>query len=222
MKNSLDNQAAYWDAVAKGKTFTHPLFVERFDNRLDKAARVLDIGCGYGRTLNALYDLGYRNLLGLDISEKMVQRGRKAYPHLDLRGLTPDAWSTLKGSVDMVILFAVLTCIPTNSGQMALVDKIEAVLKPGGLLYVSDYWLQSDARNRLRYRAAADKYGVYGVFELPEGAVFRHHDRPWVESLFARFAVLESDDIEVTTMNGHSSLGFQYVGRKMKGTCDDR
>ena len=79
---------------------------------------------------------------------------------------------------------------------------------------MSDFWLQEDGRNIKRYRAFEEKYGTYGVFELDEGVVLRHHDRAWVRSLLTRFTMIAQEDIEVTTMNGHQSLGFQYIGRK--------
>ena len=212
--NSIDHQAAYWDGAAREKTFTHPLNAALCKQLIPFEAKIVDIGCGYGRTCNTLYGLGYRDLLGLDISREMVARGKIAYPHLDLRVLTPDTWSTCEASADAVMVFAVLTCIPTNTGQTALVDNIAATMKPGGIVYISDYWLQADDRNQERYRAFAEKYGTYGVFELPDGAVFRHHDRGWVHALLSRFDRMALEDIEVTTMNGHKSLGFQYVGRK--------
>lgn len=214
MNDSIDNQAAYWDGVAAVKTFTHPLNVAVFEQLVPGEAKIVDIGCGYGRTCNTLYERGYRNLLGLDISRKMVARGRTAYPHLDLRALTPETWKIHAESVDAVILFAVLTCIPTNSAQTALVDNITTILKPGGIVYISDYWLQEDDRNRERYRAFAATYGIYGVFKLPEGAVVRHHDRAWVQALLSRFDAIALEDIAVITMNGHHSRGFQYFGRK--------
>ena len=59
-----------------------------------------------------------------------------------------------------------------------------------------------------------DKYGIYGVFELPEGTIVRHHDKDWILSLLRDFITVDLFDIEVTTMNGNTSLGFQYFGRK--------
>lgn len=219
---SLDKQTAYWDSVAGEKTFTHPLNAVVFKQLVPREATVIDIGCGYGRTCNALYELGYRNLLGLDISRRMVAHGRTAYPHLKLEALTPGTGSAHAESADAVILFAVLTCIPTNNGQTALMDKVAFILKPGGIVYISDYWLQKDDRNLDRYGAFEDKYGTYGVFELPGGAVVRHHDRTWVQSLLSRFDALALEDITVTTMNGHRSLGFQFFGRKKGGDLDAR
>lgn len=203
--------------MAGAKTFTHPLNIELFTKLVSMEAVVIDIGCGYGRTCSTLVDLGYQNVLGLDISREMVARGRKAFPHLDLRELTPGTWAAHAESADAVMLFAVLTCIPTDNGQTALMDKIAAILKPGGLVYISDYWLQTDDRNLERYRAYEEKYGIYGVFELPEGAVVRHHDRAWMNMLLTGFDKIAMADIEVITMNGHHSGGFQYFGQKVRG-----
>ncbi len=214
MADPLDSQAAYWDRVAKEKTFTHALNAETFKGLIPLDADVLDFGCGYGRIGNTLYGLGYRNVVGLDLSAEMIARGRTIYPHIHLKTATSERWPGHPDSFDAVILFAVLTCIPTDTGQKALLKQIDHVLRPGGILYISDYWLQKDDRNRHRYQVFEEQYGPYGVFELPEGAVFRHHERPWIRSLLYRFDTLHLDDIVVTTMNGHQSLGFQYFGKK--------
>lgn len=39
-------------------------------------------------------------------------------------------------SVDAVLLFTVLTCVPTDDGQQAIVREAGRVLRPGGLLYI--------------------------------------------------------------------------------------
>ncbi|NPA99984.1 MAG: class I SAM-dependent methyltransferase, partial [Crenarchaeota archaeon] len=44
---------------------------------IDKNHRILEIGCGNGRVLINLAEIGYRNLLGLDISLKLVQDAHK-------------------------------------------------------------------------------------------------------------------------------------------------
>lgn len=220
MADPLDSQTAYWNKVAEEKTFTHALDAEKFNRIVSLDADVLDFGCGYGRISNTLYEHGYRNVIGLDLSGKMIARGRAIYPHLHLKTATPERWPGLAESFDAVILFAVLTCIPTNKGQEVLLNQIGHVLRPGGILYISDYWLQTDDRNRHRYQVFEEKYGVYGVFELPDGAVFRHHDRPWLQSLLCHFDTLYQDDMTVTTMNGNQSQGFQYFGKKAEGGLD--
>jgi len=83
------------------------------------------------------------------------------------------------------------------------------------LVYISDLLVNSDQRNRERYEHFAKTYGCYGVFELPEGVVVRHHDREWIEELTRPFQRVEYESFKVTTMNGNVSAAFQYLGRKV-------
>ena len=43
-------------------------------NYFSKVDRILDLGCGAGRTTIALYRLGYSNVLGMDLSDGMIER----------------------------------------------------------------------------------------------------------------------------------------------------
>ena len=47
-----------------------------------KENSILEVGCNVGRNLNHLWNAGYKNLNGIEISEIAVARGLKAYPHL--------------------------------------------------------------------------------------------------------------------------------------------
>ena len=41
-----------------------------------KSAKILDIGCGDGLVADSLKERGFSDMVGLDISEKMVQLAR--------------------------------------------------------------------------------------------------------------------------------------------------
>ncbi len=207
-------QKDYWDSVSDAKEFTTPFQSNEFAKYLDLDSVILDVGCGYGRTLDELHRLGYRYLIGMDFSLGMIERGKQQTPYLDLR-LKKDAQIDLPdSSVDAVILFAVLTCIKSDEEQKALISEISRVLKPEGILYVNDFIINSDERNQARYRCFEEKYGIYGVFELPEGAVLRHHSEEWIEELLTDFLTLKYEHLIFTTMNGHTSNGFYFIGRK--------
>lgn len=203
----------YWNRVSADKEFTTPFQAEEFSKYVSPESLILDVGCGYGRTLNELYQNGYRNLMGIDFSRGMIERGKKEFPHLDLRVKETDRIDLPDDSADAVILFAVLTCIRTNEEQEQLLSEIRRVLKPGGVLYVNDFLLNTDERNLSRYEKYKDTYGIYGVFELPEGAVCRHHEEEWIRQLLKDFSVLTYERLTFTTMNGHKSNGFYYIGR---------
>jgi len=175
---------------------------------------ILDFGCGYGRCLGALFDAGYRNLTGFDLSPAMIAAARERYPEISFQELHTATIPLPDASVDGVLLFSVLTCVPTNDGQRALLAELQRVLRPGGLLYISDLWLQPDERNLDRYARDESKYGVYGVFDLPEGVTVRHHDPKWIETLTKDFEMLALDHVEVLTMNQNPAQAFQWFGSK--------
>lgn len=208
-------QQDYWDNVSEKKEFTTPFQAGDFSKYVKQDSYILDVGCGYGRTLNELYHSGYQNLIGIDFSSGMIERGKEQFPYLDLRvKKEADKIALPDASVDAVILFAVLTCIRTNEEQEQLLSEIKRVLKPNGILYVNDFLLNTDERNLSRYAKYKEIYGVYGVFELPEGAICRHHDESWIKQLLNDFSELEYNHLTFTTMNGNKSNGFYFIGEK--------
>ncbi|WP_432167917.1 class I SAM-dependent methyltransferase [Streptomyces sp. bgisy031] len=212
--SDLDRQIPYWDAAAATKTFTHPLHLPWLDG-IDRHAAILDYGCGYGRTLHELEQQGFDHLTGIDTSPGMIERARLLQPTARFAVLDTPPLSPYPDAVfDTAVLFAVLTCIPGEEAQHRLVDELHRVLKPGGILYVSDYVLQDDERNRSRYDRCAGRYDHYGVFETDDGAVFRHHPRSWFSSLLSGFEPLDTRDITVNTMSGHPARGIQLLVRK--------
>lgn len=204
----------YWDGVAQHKRFSHPMRLEWLERDLDTRARILDYGCGYGRTLEDLAQAGYQNVVGVDFSKAMLARCRQGFPGVNLIRNDGRTLPFESASIDAVLLFATLTCIPQNEAQRALIAEVERVLRPGGLLYISDLLLNEDMRNCERYERDAGVYGTFGVFELPEGVVVRHHRREWIKELTASFAQLEYEPFRVITMNGNTSAAFQYLGRR--------
>ena len=174
----------------------------------------MDYGCGYGRTCAELHAHGYGHVTGLDISEKMIAKGQSLFPELDLRVQRSDMLPFLPETFDACLMFAVLTCIVTDSGQERVVAEVSRVLRRGGLLYISDYPLQEDERNRKRYQAFSDTYGTFGVFQLSDGGVVRHHDMVTIHHLLAGLELVDEDFFEVATMNGNPARVFQILARK--------
>jgi SAM-dependent methyltransferase len=212
---TVDLQIAYWDRIGPTKTFAHPVDLERLNEYLEPDARILDFGCGYGRVLGLLSSHGYHNLLGVDPAPAMVAAARERFPTIAFNHLgDPPHVEVPDASVDAVLLISVLTCVPGDDAQRAIVGEASRVLGAGGLLYISDLWLQSDGRNVERYEECRPKYGVYGVFDLPEGVTVRHHDRRWIAELTSGYEPVALSEIQVQTMNGHAATAFQWFGRK--------
>jgi ubiquinone/menaquinone biosynthesis C-methylase UbiE len=213
--NKNHDQKKYWDKAAEEKEFPTPFQINEFKKHVSKNMNILDVGCGYGRTLNELHDQGFNNLTGIDYSQGMINRGLKLYPYLNLIKNDGDKIPFPDNEFDVVVLIAVLTSNVKDEEQENLISEISRVLKDNGILYITDFLINQDERNLERYNKYKDKYGIYGIFELPEGAVLRHHTEEHVLNLTRNFEELVFEKTVFNTMNGHKSNGFYYMGRKM-------
>ena len=125
----------YVDAVSKvGLWDSERLLVAKYLSRDD---RILDIGCGAGRTTIALYGLGYLKVRGVDLSEGMIERAvplaeRAGYPVPFEVG---DATGLRYGdeSFDGALFSAQgLMCIPGGDNRLQALHEVRRVLRPGG------------------------------------------------------------------------------------------
>lgn len=211
---NIDNQKEYWNKVADKKTFTHPVDFELLNKFVGRQDKIIDFGCGYGRVVKLLLDRGYADVVGFDTSNELVNRGR-FLDNLPLFHIgDPSDLPVEDNSINCVLLFAVLTCIPSNQGQLELIELICSKLKPGGLIYISDYYLQECSTETERYDFLNDDKSNFGVFSLPEGATFRHHTKEWISTLTKGFNILIEKPIQVMTMNGHRASAFQILLQK--------
>ena len=91
-------------------------FLKKYYKELNLNMSILDAGCGYGRNLNLLYNLGFKNLTGID----MIKRKKfKKYKYQE-KDLTKDE---IEGSYDIVLCNFVLMFINTKD-QLKVIDKL--------------------------------------------------------------------------------------------------
>jgi len=209
----LDSQIPYWNRVAWEKEFTQPLDAELLERHVPRSARVLDVGCGYGRLTAELARRGYARVVGVDASQEMIRRGRTLHPGVDLRSVRGDVLPFWERSFDAVLLVDVLTCLPSDEDLSFLLEEVARVLGPGGVVVVSDHVLQDGGEVAERYADGESRYGVRGVFELPEGVVLRHFCEKSLERLLAPFEPVHHAPLDVPTAAGDRARGFQFVGR---------
>ena len=211
---ATSDQTPFWDAAAAAKRFTHPLDHGRFAALVARDARILDYGCGQGRLCGELAALGFTGLLGVDTSAEMIRLARERNPGVAFTLLDAARLPCADASIDAVLLFAVLTCVPAPDAQRALIAELRRVLRPEGLLVLSDYPLQTDARNLGRYGQFAHEPTGYGTFRLPDGALLRHHRREWFGELLSQFRIEAETEFEARTMNGNPARILQLWGRR--------
>lgn len=212
---SHDDQRRFWNKEASRARFSHPLKRGWLGQVVQSNSAILDYGCGYGRTIETLLEMGFRDVTGLDVSQRMLDRARSKMPGVRLV-LTDGMPSPFEdASFDLVILFAVLTGLPGDQQQRALIEDVHRLLRPSGHLYVSDLPLQTDARRVARYEATQPPGLPYGTFTIDEGrAVMRHHSYEWFGELFSMFSIVEQAPLTVNTMRGRTADAVQYLLQK--------
>lgn len=207
----------FWERAGATKTFTHALDPALLAAYVPRGARVLDYGCGYGRLTAQLAEAGYA-AVGVDPSHAMVERGRAEHPGVELVHQAELPLPERDGAYDAALLFAVLNCVPRDASQHAAVAELARLVRPGGVLYVSEVPLQSDPRNVLRYEAHASgpDSGPYGTFTTPDGARFRHHTPEHLRALLDGhgFTVTEERTGTAPTLNGHTASRLQLVAHR--------
>ena len=212
----MKQQKQYWNEVAHEKQFTTPFRFDLFQTHVQQGGTILDYGCGYGRTLRQLRKAHFPNLYGVDFSEEMIKRAKLDDTNIQFSVVEDKKLAFPDNFFDSVLLFAVLTCVHSNEEQQEILDEIKRVLKPNGVLYINDFLLNQDDRNVKRYEQSYQKYDIYGVFELPDGAILRHHSEERVKEWMKDFKQLAYEKVEYTTMNGNRSNGIVCMGKLKK------
>lgn len=120
-----------WDTFDPARDASIDLVVQAVRG-MPTSARVLDVGCGSGRDLQRLRDLGY-DATGVDASPELAARASMHAPVLlaDMRHLP------LKdGTFDVILAAASLLHLPLEDAKVAMAE-FARVVRPGGRVVVS-------------------------------------------------------------------------------------
>jgi ubiquinone/menaquinone biosynthesis C-methylase UbiE len=100
--------------------------------------RLLDVGCGKGASLAYAATLGMQ-AIGLDLTSAMLQQSRESAPHAPLIQADGLHLPLANQVIDLVLAECSLSLVADHS---AVLGEIGRVLRPGGLLAVSDVYLR--------------------------------------------------------------------------------
>ena len=157
---------------------------ELFARRVPVEARILDAGAGTGLVGRALLELGYRDLVAIDLSEGMLEEARKSGVYTELHQMVmgePLDFPT--DSFDAVVSVGVLTI---GHAPASSLDELVRITKPGGHVVFSlrtDVYLNSGFNEKQSALRIAGKWKLAEVtttFQpLPKGEPEVLH-RVWV------------------------------------------
>lgn len=190
----------------------------------DKSKPVLDVGCGLGRSMIRLWELGFTNIIGLDVNAEAVEAARRA---CDTNGFAPrllvaSAESTTMDSHSMsfVLMQGVLTVLHPSTERAATLKEMRRVLAPNGLLLISDFsqaWHNEIYRRR--YEDGEQQFRDTGTFSArvagrPEFEYLAHHFSERELTSLIRdcgFQIVQFRYRKQTTQSGNLLYGFEIV-----------
>lgn len=134
--NREEVQKTYIEAVDKvGLWQSEKLMFSKYISKNDK---ILDLGCGAGRTTINLFKNGYRNIIGLDISDKFIEFAKSycSKNNINISFVNGDATNlSFSDSIFDAVIFSYngLMCIPGKKNRNSVLKEVYRVLKPNGI-----------------------------------------------------------------------------------------
>ncbi len=111
-----------------------PAFTKYLKSDLNSNKKVLDLGCGEGRTILLLKELGFRdkNIIGVDVSEEMLESAKRKLHGVNFVESDIVKVEFLESSFDVVISNMVFHYLKITELEQVF-KKTYSWLKPGGL-----------------------------------------------------------------------------------------
>jgi len=121
------------------KTDLFPVEETLFTQYLAEPGKLLDLGCGTGRTSRYLKDMGH-DVVGVDIAPLMIEKAKKLHPDIIFQVGDATNLDFLDESFDYVLFsFNGLDCIYPEAKRCDALREIYGVLKKGGCFMFSSH-----------------------------------------------------------------------------------
>lgn len=211
-----DKTAENYDAIAElylRNVHSHRLdcrFIDRFLSKLKPNQRILDIGSGPGTLFHELQSKRKLQVVGIDLSERMVELARAHHPSVEVHQMDLRRLAFPPRHFDAAI--ASYSLIHTPKGQRAsALRRISIILKPGGHLYLA---LQEHPGSGRAERHVSPSYSPKVSFPIhlaEEGEVRRSLDRAgfrvlWVDRREPKRGELPFNKLHIAAQKERESL----------------
>jgi ubiquinone/menaquinone biosynthesis C-methylase UbiE len=187
-------------------------------DQLAPKSAILDVGCGYGRLLQAPA-LHQHRVIGVDGALGMLRRARVEGVQSPLALMNSTALGLADGYFDLVLIVAVLTAVAFEPAARATLAEAWRVLRPGGRLYIADFLIDPTPERQQRYAYGMQEFGVWGMFRLdePPSGVVRHWEPADLRRLLKDFHITDWQEQTGRTMYGNLVRSITLVATKLDG-----
>lgn len=101
----------------------------------DKNAKILEAGCGLGKAVKYFYDLGFKNVCGIELNQESIDVIKRLHPELDVIQGDVLHMPYPQASFDVVVSYGVVEHFP--DGPQGPLKSAYDALKPGGIAVVT-------------------------------------------------------------------------------------
>ena len=117
---------------------------------LPEGAKILDIGCATGAMTESLLVTNPAQIVGLDLSPKMIEQAKAKFNDPRASFLVADLFEYPEAGFDLAMLYSVY---PHFADKAALAQKVADCLQPGGRFMVA----HSESRHAINLRHSGGK-----------------------------------------------------------------
>ncbi len=190
---------------------------EKIEEYIRPGAKVLDIGCGYGRLSDFFVSRGCR-YYGIDVNSSAIEAARKEFPGNGGEFLVGNVEKTYfpPRFFDLLVAQGTLACMNLE-GRIKASTEMKRICQEGSILHITELDLLGD---EAFYLAQQQKTGEYGTVTIrPDGSGFgytTHHfsRRELVELLGYAWKILVEEHPVLTTKNGNNYPSHRLIMRK--------